>query len=197
MQCSRPGFDPWAGKISWRWAWQPTPVFLGFPGDSYGKESTCSMGDLGSIPGLGKSPGGGHGNPLQDSCLGNPHGQRNLVGYCSWGQKKSDMTEWLSAAKHIYICIIESLCILQLKKKKKERCKTFVRGPGNLDCHPSPATIWLWTLKQITSLSKVWSFLTLEWRGRTSVLGLIQFLHNKILSNINFHFLGYMNRLYI
>ena len=45
------------------------------------KESTCNAGDLGSIPGLGRFPGGGHGNPLQYSCLENPHGQRSLVGY--------------------------------------------------------------------------------------------------------------------
>ena len=45
---------------------------LGFPGGSDGKESTCNAGDLGSIPGLGRSPGGGHGNPLQYSCLENP-----------------------------------------------------------------------------------------------------------------------------
>ena len=47
-------------------------MYLGFPGDSDGKESTCNAGDLGSIPGLGKSPGEGHGNPLQCSCLVNP-----------------------------------------------------------------------------------------------------------------------------
>ena len=46
--------------------------FIGFPGGSDGEESTCSAGDLGSIPGLGRSPGGGHGNPLQQSCLENP-----------------------------------------------------------------------------------------------------------------------------
>ena len=44
----------------------------GFPGGSADKESTCNAGDLGSIPGLGRSPGGGNGNPLQYSCLGNP-----------------------------------------------------------------------------------------------------------------------------
>ena len=44
----------------------------GFPGGSDGKESTCGARDLGSIPGLGRSPGGGHGNPLQYSCLENP-----------------------------------------------------------------------------------------------------------------------------
>ena len=59
----------------------PTPVFLGFPGSPTGKESTCNAGDLGSIPGLGRSSGGGYGNPLQCSCLENPHEQRNLVGY--------------------------------------------------------------------------------------------------------------------
>ena len=45
----------------------PTAVFLGFPGGSDSKESACNVGDLGSIPGLGRFPGGGHGNPLQYS----------------------------------------------------------------------------------------------------------------------------------
>ena len=45
---------------------------LGFPGGSDGKESACNVGDLDSIPGLGRSPGGGHGNPLQCSCPENP-----------------------------------------------------------------------------------------------------------------------------
>ena len=63
------------------------------PGGLDGKESTCSVGDLGSIPGLGRSPGGGQGNLLQYSCLENPHGQRSLVGY-SHGVAKS--LTWLS-----------------------------------------------------------------------------------------------------
>jgi len=54
---------------------------------------------LGSIPGLGKSPGGGHGIPLQYSCLENPHGQRNLAGYSPQGHKESDTTEQLSTAR--------------------------------------------------------------------------------------------------
>ena len=44
--------------------------------------------DMSSIPGSGKPPGGGHGNPLQYSCLGNPPGQRSLVGYSPWGHKE-------------------------------------------------------------------------------------------------------------
>ena len=47
----------------------PTPVFLGFPCGSAGKETACSVGDLGSIPGLGRSPGEGKGYPLQNSGL--------------------------------------------------------------------------------------------------------------------------------
>ena len=49
--------------------------------------------DAGSIPESGRSPGGGHGNPLQYSCLENPHGQRSLPGYSPWGHKESDTTE--------------------------------------------------------------------------------------------------------
>ena len=48
-----------------------------FPGGSDGKESICNAGDLCLIPGLGMFPGGGHGNPLQYSCLENLHGQRS------------------------------------------------------------------------------------------------------------------------
>ena len=69
------------------------PVFLGFPGGSDSKESAFNAGNLGSIPGLGKSPGGEHGNTLQYSCLEHPHGQRSLVGYSSWGFKESYITE--------------------------------------------------------------------------------------------------------
>ena len=46
-------------------------------GGSEGKESACTAGDPGLIPGWGRSPGGGHGGPLQYSCLENPHGQRS------------------------------------------------------------------------------------------------------------------------
>ena len=48
-------------------------TFMGFPGSSAGKESACNAKELGSIPGLGRFLGGGHGNPLQYSCLENPH----------------------------------------------------------------------------------------------------------------------------
>ena len=64
-------FSSWVGKICWRRGGLPTPVFLGFPGGSTGKESTCNVGNLGSIPGLGRSPGEGKGYLLQCSGLEN------------------------------------------------------------------------------------------------------------------------------
>ena len=72
----------------------------GFSGGASGKEPACNVGDLGLIPELGRTPGGGHDNPLQYSCLENPHGPRSLVGYSPWDHRESDMTEQLSTAQH-------------------------------------------------------------------------------------------------
>ena len=88
-----PGLIPGSGRSGWRRDRLPTPVFLGFPCGSDGTESACKMEDLGSIPGLGKSPGGGNGNLLQYSCLEHFHGQRSLASYSPWGRKELDTTE--------------------------------------------------------------------------------------------------------
>ena len=98
----RPWFDSWIRKIPWRRDRLPTLVFMGFPGGSDSKASACSAGDLGSIPGLGRSPWGRLGSPLQCSCLENPHGQRSLVGYSLWGHKELDTTKWLSTHTHTH-----------------------------------------------------------------------------------------------
>ena len=66
---------------------------MGFPGGSDCKDSACNAEDPGLIPGLGKSPEEKNGYSVQYSCLENPHGLRNLVGYNPWGHKESDMTE--------------------------------------------------------------------------------------------------------
>jgi len=58
-----------------------------FPGVTDCKEPAYNAGDLGSVLGFGRSPGGGHGNPLQYFLLENPHGQRSLVGYSPWGYR--------------------------------------------------------------------------------------------------------------
>ena len=62
-------------------------------GGSAGKESAYNSGDLDSISGLGRSSGGGHGNPLQYSCLENPHRQKSLKGHSPWGHKESYTAE--------------------------------------------------------------------------------------------------------
>ena len=71
LQCRRPRFDSRVRNIPWRRERLPIPVFLGFPGGSVGKEYACNVGDLGLIPGLGRSPGEGKGYPLQYSGLEN------------------------------------------------------------------------------------------------------------------------------
>ena len=89
--------------VFWHWTvrfglFQWLALLFGFPGGSDGKESTWNVGGLSSTPALGRSPGGGHGNPLQYPCLENSHGQRSLVGYSPWGHKELDMTKWWSTA---------------------------------------------------------------------------------------------------
>ena len=71
---------------------------VGFPGGSEVKASASNVGDPGSIPGSGRPPGEGKGNPLQYSCL---------VGYSSRSRKESNMTERLHLATHLkYVFMI-------------------------------------------------------------------------------------------
>ena len=67
---------------------------------SEGKASAYNAGDLGSIPGSGRSPGEGNGNPLQYSCLENPMDGGTWLGYSPLGRKESDMTERLHSLTH-------------------------------------------------------------------------------------------------
>ena len=61
---------------------------LNWTGGLDGRESTCNLGYLSSILGLRRSPGGGHGNPFQYSCMENLHGQKSLVGYSLWESQR-------------------------------------------------------------------------------------------------------------
>ena len=76
---------------------------FGFPAGSHSKESASKAGDLRSIPGLGRSPGGGHSNLLYYSCLENPLGPRRLAIYSPGGCKVSDTTEQL--------CVCVCVCV--------------------------------------------------------------------------------------
>ena len=77
-ECRRPQFNCWVRKIPWRRERVPTSVFLGFLGGSAPKESACNVGDLGSIPGLGRSPRDVRSYPLQHSGLEN---SMNCIGH--------------------------------------------------------------------------------------------------------------------
>ena len=98
MQCGRPRFDSWVGEIPWRKGTLHTPVNLGFPGGSDDKESACDVGDMGSIPGLGRHPGEGNSYLLQYSCLENSK-DRGAWGVPVPGVAKSQT--WLS---HFHLC---------------------------------------------------------------------------------------------
>ena len=82
-------------------------------------------GDAGSIPRSRRSPGGGHGNPLQYSCLENPHGQRSLAGYSPWGHKELDTTEATEYAHTV--------------KEGKQRPLVTIQSPW---LHGIPLPVW-------------------------------------------------------
>ena len=81
---------------------------MGFPDGASGKEHACiNAGDIrvvSLIPRSGRSPGGGHGNPLQYSCLEKTHGHRSLVGNIPWDHKELSMTEETEHACTGYVC---------------------------------------------------------------------------------------------
>ena len=72
-----------------------------FPGGSDYKDSAFNEGDLSLIPGFGRPPEGGNGNPLQYSCLRNPYGQRSLPGYGPCGHKELVRTKQLNTAQKL------------------------------------------------------------------------------------------------
>ena len=107
----RSQFNAWVRKTPWRRDKLPIRISLGFPDGSDAKESTCNVGDLGLIPGLGRSPGGGHGNHCSILAWKIP-GQRSLAGYSPWGSKESDTIELLSTedwrwlTKEVWLSIV-------------------------------------------------------------------------------------------
>ena len=94
-------FNSWMGKIPWRRDRLLTLVFLGLPSGSDGKESTCNVGDLGSILGLGRFPGEGNSYPLYYSGLENFMDRGAWQATSPWGSKELDMTERLSLSSKL------------------------------------------------------------------------------------------------
>ena len=111
-----PSSIPESGKIPWRRDRLPTPVFFGFPCGLAGKESAHKVGDLGSIPGLGRSPGEEKSYPLLFSGLENSMDN-------PWGRKESDTTEQLSLSFHIYFISIYLLPRWLSSKESMCQCR--------------------------------------------------------------------------
>ena len=101
----------WATSLHFR-------SILSFPGGSYGKASACSAGDLGSIPGLGRSPGEGNGNPFQYSVL------ENSADGGAWQAIVQGVTKsqtWLSNFTILYYIIAIFICTRDFKSKTVRR----------------------------------------------------------------------------
>ena len=93
-------------------------AFLPLYRPNSGEESTCNAGDVGLIPGSGRSSGEGNGNPLQYSCLENS-GQRSLMGYSPWGCKELDTTE--CTRTYASLCTCRCLCPFPLHHLAAQR----------------------------------------------------------------------------
>ena len=93
-------------------------IELGFPGGSDDKESVCNVGDLGSIPGSGRSPGEGNGSPLQYSSLENPM-DRGAWRATVHGVTESDMTEQLHDDDDVVLSFRVELELLKVKIQVK------------------------------------------------------------------------------
>ena len=119
-------------KITWI-------LIICFPVGSDGKESACSAGDLGTSPGLGKSPGEGNGHPLQYPCLEHPMDRGAWrATYRPWVLKESDTTEWLSTHMYFLKNLFKNLFYLFL-------AELGLRGrAGFPSLRPAGATAWLW-----------------------------------------------------
>ena len=120
--------------------WDFTPGFSG-------KESTCNTGTTGntdSIPGSGRSPGGGHGNQLQCSCLGEPHGPRSLAGCSPQGRKESDMTEVTQNPRTVfhYVCLdLSSFKFSYFVYQRRQWHPTPVLLPGKIPWMEEPGRL--------------------------------------------------------
>ena len=89
---------------------------MGFPGGSVIKNPPTNAGDVGSIPGLGRSPGKGNGNTLQHPCLKKSHGYRSLAGKSPWHRRELSRTQqqnnnnMLPHTIYIFLCLLFLLC---------------------------------------------------------------------------------------
>ena len=110
--------------------------FLGFPGGSDGEESICSAGDLGSIPGLGRSPGGGQSNPLQYSGLENPM-DRGAWRAAILGVAKSQIGLRNQHNTQLFSNVLLVFTLPQRESVRSITCPLPLEPPSHLPPHPT------------------------------------------------------------
>ena len=105
-----PSTGEWIKTMWYIWASQVVLVAKNLPANA------GHIRDAGSFSWSGRSPGGGHGNPLQYSCLKNPHGQRNLAGYSPWGPKETRLRDciYMCLYTHTHVCVHARLSKLHM-----------------------------------------------------------------------------------
>ena len=99
-------------------------TYSGFPGGSVGKESACNAGDLALIPGLGRSPGEGNGNPLQYSCLENSKDRGAwwvTVQVVIHTVKYYSASKWKETGIHTTWTILEDIMLSKIGQSKKDK----------------------------------------------------------------------------
>ena len=114
--------------FSWHWFLKLIYLFMGFPGGSAGKESTCNAGDLGSIPGLGRFLGEGKGYPLKHS---GPETSMDHGLYSTWGCRVGH--DW---ATFTLLTWIDQNLVLSWNLKKYECAKMLTAGSHHGRSHP-------------------------------------------------------------
>ena len=133
LRCRRPQFDSWVGKIFWRRERLPSPVFLGFPCGSGGKESIINAGDLGLIPWVWKIPWRSERLPTPVFWPGEFHGL-----YSPWGRKESDTTERLPLPlSQVFYNVVSFCCVAKWISYMYTYIHIFFffRFPSNLGHH--------------------------------------------------------------
>ena len=138
-----------------------------FPSDSVGKKSTCNAedtGNVGSIPGLGRSPGGGKWLHTPVFLTGESHGQRSLAGYSPRSRKESDTTELSSVCSREYTSssarVAKGQCPGVWKEDRTGRSSCFINRPLLNPClqlplSRSPRGSWCWPLSTFLKESAV------------------------------------------
>ena len=118
LQCSPAAQNPFILLVhSADLYWASHILCTGFPGGSYGKESACNARDPGSIPGSGRSPGEGNGNPLQYSCLENPMDGGFWGATIHWVAKSGTQLN----NQHFHFNICQAYWVLEIQKWLRQR----------------------------------------------------------------------------